>query len=770
MRFHLTSLDRAKRAADKLTDLLDTIYDIEISRARARHLLARMLGYADWTELKTVTERHDQPPSPFDERLEPLETRRRLAGHAAVLVDELGLDEGLATEIVAKLRATASPAGPHRVFGPSSLPPPGALEYRGHGPDGPIVDGLPRVNRDFFLATQDIPTMIRNDDPEARSIIANTITKVFLRLDELDPTTKQETNPPLSPSDPAEKPEAITAEYLRGLGVGEGFVSWQDQYFRTKTSRLLDGADRTVPKLRINHFIPVPRREDDGSVALPPTQARLDHGESSAGPPDVMPAGVFLIAGEGEQQVRLMVGDPETNASEPLSHGPGRDKVRAITQSLAASLPLDAATLPGWLSKDPGFNHGLAFLRKLNGLSDSSRSRTTAPPATSSRLASCAFGDIEIHRDGHSVRLSARMKTGDEIMAFDVDIEGNRRFPHIETHGGLQLADHGFDETEPAGETAYEWSFMRVLRICGLYEPPGTNDPFGLARFARPGKEGLAEATAIWRSKISETGVDALRPLVDAVALDALRLGSEAPFRDERAYDHVRDIPRNAAAREVLLAYPMIFNEIWSSPELWDAPTSLRGLRRRLIEKGLSLKNTEYGDWLSLPPLPEWLVDWLSGRSYAPGPWAMHSYSRHFRDALVMLSVLGPEFTPATEADWHAMKMLVEAVDPVRNPIGGEWHAHVPAAFWRHMFGGAERGWLDYAEALVPSMRLSDAKAAVRQTYLEPALREVGIDPDHWYPVPHAPQPDEVLRPLLAAIGRRSMADCIAPSRRGLGL
>lgn len=760
MRFHLTSLDRAKRVADKLTDLLDTVCDIGISRARGRHLLARMLGYADWAELKTVTERHDQPPSPFDERLEPSETRDRLSGQAAVLVDEFDLDERVAVEIVAKLRATASPGGPHRVFGPSSLPPPGALEYRGHGPDGPIVDGLPRINRDFFLATQDIPAMIRNDDAEAQSIITNTSTKIFLRRDELDPATKLVTDPPLSPSDPAGKPEVITAEDLRSLSVGEGFVSWQDQYFRTKTSRLPDGADSTVPKLRVNHFIRLPRREDDGPIA--PASARAPLVDSGS---DVMPAGVSLIPGEGEQRVRLMVGDPE-----PLSRQPGLDKVRAITQSLAAALPLDAATLPEWLSKDPGFNHGVAFLRKLNVLSGSARSQTTAPPATSSRLACCAFGDIEIRHDGHSIRLSARMKTGDEIIAFDVDIEGNRRFPRIETHGGLQLADHGFDETEPAGETAYEWSFMRVLRICGLYEPPGTNDPFGLARFARPGKEGLAEATAIWRSKISEAGIDALRPLVDAVALDALRLGSEAPFRDERAYDHVRDIPRNAAAREALLAYPMIFNEIWSSPELWDAPTSLRGLRRRLIEKGLSLKNTEYGDWLSLPPLPEWLVDWLSWRSYAPGQWDMHSYDRHVRDALVMLSVLGPEFTPTTEADWQAMKMLVEAMDPVRNPIGGEWHAHVPAAFWRHMFGGAERGWRDYAEALVPSMRLSDAKAAVRQKYLEPALREVGIDPDRWYPVPHAPQPDRVLLPLFAAIGRRSMADCIAPSRLGHGL
>jgi hypothetical protein len=108
------------------------------------------------------------------------------------------------------------------------------------------------------------------------------------------------------------------------------------------------------------------------------------------------------------------------------------------------------------------------------------------------------------------------------------------------------------------------------------------------------------------------------------------------------------------------------------------------------------------------------------------------------------------------------MKMLVEAVDSVRDPIGDAWHDRVPASFWRGMFRGAEGGWHNYAETTAPSMRARDAADAVRQKVVDPALREAGIDPDRWYPVPNDPEPDHILQPLLAAIGRRSMADCIA--------
>jgi hypothetical protein len=83
------------------------------------------------------------------------------------------------------------------------------------------------------------------------------------------------------------------------------------------------------------------------------------------------------------------------------------------------------------------------------------------------------------------------------------------------------------------------------------------------------------------------------------------------------------------------------------------------------------------------------------------------------------------------------------------------------------MFCGAEGGWRNYAETIAPSMRSLDAGDAVRQKVVGPALREAGIDLDRWYQVPNDPEPDRVLQPLLAAIGRRSIAECIVPV--GLG-
>ncbi|MGY3592926.1 hypothetical protein ACVIGB_000957 [Bradyrhizobium sp. USDA 4341] len=105
-------------------------------------------------------------------------------------------------------------------------------------------------------------------------------------------------------------------------------------------------------------------------------------------------------------------------------------------------------------------------------------------------------------------------------------------------------------------------------------------------------------------------------------------------------------------------------------------------------------------------------------------------------------------------------------------PIGDAWHDRVPAAFWRDLFHGAEGGWRDYAETTVPSMRARDAADAVRQKVVDPALREAGIDAHRWYPVPNHPEPDDVLRALLPALGRRPMAEFLTggklPGAKGL--
>lgn len=136
MRFHLSSLDRTKQVAKNLCRIVGAIHQIDLPQTASRNILALMLGYRDWNEMKSVTERHDEPPSPFDELLEPGDLRLRLAAQATILAAAVGIDEDAAARTIASCRPTAHPAGPHRLFGPSSLPPPYAVEYRGH------ADGL----------------------------------------------------------------------------------------------------------------------------------------------------------------------------------------------------------------------------------------------------------------------------------------------------------------------------------------------------------------------------------------------------------------------------------------------------------------------------------------------------------------------------------------------------------------------------------------------------------------------------------------------------
>lgn len=145
MRFHLTSLDRAKSVTRNLIGLV-AHHRLELSQTDARHMLAGMLGYRDWAELKIVTERHDRTPTPFDETLRPEALRDRLVHQAEMLAAASGIPEEACVRIVASLRATAHPAGPHRLFGPSSLPPPWAVEYRGVVGGASVLEGF-RLDR-----------------------------------------------------------------------------------------------------------------------------------------------------------------------------------------------------------------------------------------------------------------------------------------------------------------------------------------------------------------------------------------------------------------------------------------------------------------------------------------------------------------------------------------------------------------------------------------------------------------------------------------------
>jgi intracellular multiplication protein IcmO len=137
----------------------------------------------------------------------------------------------------------------------------------------------------LVFATQDIPAMLRENDKEAKSIIANTTTKIFMRVEELEQTAKLavdsggkgmkaqvggfsghagEFNTGYNDNMEArlEMVERINTMDLRALGVGEAYVTWHDQYFKVKTFHAYpEGEYKNLPKLelRVNHFIPVQR-------------------------------------------------------------------------------------------------------------------------------------------------------------------------------------------------------------------------------------------------------------------------------------------------------------------------------------------------------------------------------------------------------------------------------------------------------------------------------------------------------------------------------
>jgi hypothetical protein len=137
----------------------------------------------------------------------------------------------------------------------------------------------------LVFATQDIPAMLRENDKEAKSIIANTTTKIFMRVEELEQTAKLATDSGgkgmkaqvggfagragefnMAYSDDMsariEQVDRISSLDLRALGVGEAYVTWHDQYFKVKTFHAYpEGQFKDLKKLelRVNHFIAVAR-------------------------------------------------------------------------------------------------------------------------------------------------------------------------------------------------------------------------------------------------------------------------------------------------------------------------------------------------------------------------------------------------------------------------------------------------------------------------------------------------------------------------------
>lgn len=134
----------------------------------------------------------------------------------------------------------------------------------------------------LVFATQDIPAMLRNDDKEAKSMIANTTTKIFMRVEETEMTAKlavdsagkgsfarvggfaaksgEFATPYLDNMEARfEEQERVTVRNLRALGVGEAYVTWRDSVFKVKTFHAHPegeyGIDLKQLQLRANHFL-----------------------------------------------------------------------------------------------------------------------------------------------------------------------------------------------------------------------------------------------------------------------------------------------------------------------------------------------------------------------------------------------------------------------------------------------------------------------------------------------------------------------------------
>ncbi|MEJ1939130.1 hypothetical protein WDZ92_53710, partial [Nostoc sp. NIES-2111] len=190
-------------------------------------------------------------------------------------------------------------------------------------------------------------------------------------------------------------------------------------------------------------------------------------------------------------------------------------------------------------------------------------------------------------------------------------MNGNRAFPDLDASlhwvTGVPSAEDVADgDVETCDSGLRQEEFVTALRLCGLYHGDD-KDPFALSEWLESlradQRPTSAEATAAWEKRIREAGVDALRARVDTVAIDALRISSSDLLQDNHAYGFTRDIPRNASTRKALLTFPMIFAEIWGSPEVWEDGAKRIDIRQRLLGTGLTLKNTDYGRWLALPPL-----------------------------------------------------------------------------------------------------------------------------------------------------------------------
>jgi hypothetical protein len=402
---------------------------------------------------------------------------------------------------------------------------------------------------------------------------------------------------------------------------------------------------------------------------------------------------------------------------------------------------------------------------QMAGAIASDRNASAATPASAARVpkprtvAECietAGVRVTPTPDGHVVSACFPLPDG-AMFVSTARVEGSRRYPVPEVDKGIVEAatPDDFDPGEdmhpgPGGILPH---FGDTLVRCGLHVPRNGYRallPWLKELAASGAAPDLDTLGGIWSARVEAAGVPALRERIDNEAIDLLSLSSLDILDDAHAYRHTRDVLGNAGGRAVLQAFPMLFGEIWCSPEA--APTPLPELRRTLVTDGLSCGVMDYGKVTRLPPLPEWLVGWLEGRTWHHGGVAdpMEVYA-----ALVILSRLGPEHAPATEADWAALVEIAGSFTSLFRE-GEEFTSGLDAAAWRALLGEAGKDWRDYADSLrrfVPEGQ--SIYRTIRAVAWDGLREETGADSDDGL------HPSEVDR-FTVAFTARTLADRMA--------
>lgn len=612
-RIFITSLARAKRLAKELQSEFDTTLDRDLTLSNAKTAIARMLGYDSYTELKRVTERHDHEPSLFDELLTEEDLQKRLEEQDTVLSRDYGVEPYQAAWIVARLRLTAHPAGPHHLEGPSSIIGTPSLEYRGHAPGRyePLMlrDG---VFYESILASQDIPAMKKLTVEESEKIVASTKTKIFARLKEMEQSGEL-----------AEKSAGVLND-------------------------LPDDRPQSSPFLII--------LDDRGYHA------------------------------STDKEIAEMRGT--------LTPRMGKRKKEAK--------PLD---------------------------------RVERTPMECLEAA-----DVSVIRTKNGFQVVARMPLPEGmVLASWVKIDGKRRFAVPRTNAVIIEPGQPEDIVEGDYTLAPEQSVGRPnwfddnLRRCGLHTT--VSDPFALETWRdlimsqAADMPSLEDMNSAWERKVLDAGIPALRNRIDGTAIDLLSISSSDVLHDDHAYRFVRDIPSNAKTRSLLETYPMLFGEMWSSPEVMgDNLVGAKDMRKILMTQGLSRSIVSPSAQQNIPPMPQWLVDWFEGRRFTTPAFSFEDQgSQATHAAIRLLGLLGAEYAPATEKDWQAVTSLTTGFGGLFY-MGEKWSHVMPAEAWLALLPGVDHGWSHAVEAIRAALPEGyDLRRALDHVWLN-ALDELGIE------------------------------------------